>query len=203
MMIEEKTSCDSQRRIRHRLIAKSVFNTRILCLDSSLRSRMTSRYLMPFCKNRLFVSAHTRPFRRLRRHLSQGKASHSLLQRRSAPRKAIRLLPVIRGRLTFPILFFMYSFSIRISWQSNSSLPSFLSGGNQKRWQANCIFRSGATRKCNETPYPTNGSGKNPARDIHKCVYKNNKKYNFLFPQCQLPPNTGGSAEPARRQGQA
>ena len=34
-----------------------------------------------------------------RRHLSQGKASHSLLQRRFAPRKAVRLLPVIRGRL--------------------------------------------------------------------------------------------------------
>ena len=31
------------------------------------------------------------------------------------------------------------------------------------RWQANCIFRSGATLKCNETPYPTNGSDKNPA----------------------------------------
>ena len=30
------------------------------------RSRMTGRYLIPFCKNRSFVSAHTCPFRQLR-----------------------------------------------------------------------------------------------------------------------------------------
>ena len=53
-----------------------------------------------------YVFAPTCPFRRLRRHLSQGKASHSLLQRRSAPRKVVRLLPVIRGRLEFPIFHF-------------------------------------------------------------------------------------------------
>ena len=60
--------------------------------------------------------------------------------------------------------------------KTKTPLPSFLSGGQnlnddiifntvyeKERWQANCIFRSGATRKCNETPYPTNGSGKNPA----------------------------------------
>ena len=29
------------------------------------RSRMTGRYLVPLCKNRLFVSAHACPFRRL------------------------------------------------------------------------------------------------------------------------------------------
>ena len=40
--------------------------------------------------------------------------------------------PDMRGQLTFPILFFMYSFSIRISWQSNSLLPSFLSGGQNR-----------------------------------------------------------------------
>ena len=73
------------------------------------RSRMTGRYLVPLCKNRLFVSAHACPFRRLRRHLSQGKASHTLLQRRSAPRKAVRLLPVcgdgflLESLLYFPV----------------------------------------------------------------------------------------------------
>ena len=35
--------------------------------------------------------------------LAKGKASHSLLQRRSAPRKAVRLLPDKRGQLAFPI----------------------------------------------------------------------------------------------------
>ena len=44
-----------------------------------------------------------------------GMASHSLLQRRFAPRKVVRLLPVKRGRLVSSILFFMYSFSIRTS----------------------------------------------------------------------------------------
>ena len=39
-------------------------------------------------------------------HLSQGKASHSLLQRRSAPRKVVRLLPVLRGQLAICILLF-------------------------------------------------------------------------------------------------
>ena len=123
------------------------FKSCTLCLDSSLfpvlfHNDIPDRFfwpfknngqvLIPFCKRLFFGSAHTCPFRRLRRHLSQGKASHPLLQRRSAPRKAVRLLPDKRGQLTFPILFFMYSFSIRISWQSNSLLPSFLSGG-QKR----------------------------------------------------------------------
>ena len=45
-----------------------------------------------------FLSAHTSPFRRFRRHLSQGKTSHSLLQRLFAPRKVIRLLSNKRGR---------------------------------------------------------------------------------------------------------
>ena len=115
------------------------FNTCTLCLDSSLwvnfllfhyshsefynRSRMTGRYLILFCKKLSAVSAPTCPFRRLRRHLSQDKASHTLLQRRSAPRKVVRLLPdsgdglrfacfpyfpIIRGRLTFSILSFWY-----------------------------------------------------------------------------------------------
>ena len=67
-----------------------------------------ARYLLPLCKNRIFVSAYTCPFRRLRRHLSQGKASHTLLQRRFAPRKAVRLLPVIRGRLKTCMLSFSF-----------------------------------------------------------------------------------------------
>ena len=95
-----------------------------LCPDSSLsgnsiysitiklpfydRSRMTGRYLIPFCKKLFYLSAHTCPFRRLRRHLSQGKASHTLLQRRSAPRKVVRLLPVIRGRLKTCMLSFSF-----------------------------------------------------------------------------------------------
>lgn len=55
-------------RIRHRLLIKSVYNTRILCPDSSLRSRMTGRYLIPFCDNRFFVSAHLFPFFRIYSH---------------------------------------------------------------------------------------------------------------------------------------
>ena len=34
--------------------SQKAFNTRILCLDSSLRSRMTGRYLLSFCKKRFF-----------------------------------------------------------------------------------------------------------------------------------------------------
>ena len=34
------------------------------------RSRMTGRHIIPFCKKLFYVSAHTYPFRRLRRHLS-------------------------------------------------------------------------------------------------------------------------------------
>ena len=37
--------------------------------------------------------------------LAKGKASHTLLQRRFAPRKVVRLLPDKRGRLTVSILF--------------------------------------------------------------------------------------------------
>ncbi|MDU2620990.1 MAG: hypothetical protein E7C72_06885 [Dialister sp.] len=38
MILKEKIDCLRERRIRHRIIAKSVFNTRILCPDS-YRSR--------------------------------------------------------------------------------------------------------------------------------------------------------------------
>ena len=67
----------------------------------SLRLRMTGRYLMPFCKKPFFISAHTCPFRQPTVDtLAKGKASHSLLQRRSAPRKVVRLLPDKRGQLS-------------------------------------------------------------------------------------------------------
>ena len=39
--------------------------------------------------------------------LAKGKASHTLLQRRFAPRKVVRLLPDKRGQLTIRILFFL------------------------------------------------------------------------------------------------
>ena len=71
------------------------------------RSRMTGRFLIPFCKKPFLLSTHACPFRQLRWHFSQGKASHTLLQRRSAPRKVVRLLSDKRGRLTFPVLFFL------------------------------------------------------------------------------------------------
>ena len=63
---------------------------------------MTGRYLVPFCKKLFFISAPTYPFRQLRWHFSQGKASHSLLQRRFAPRKAVHLPSL------FPVLFYSY-----------------------------------------------------------------------------------------------
>ena len=92
------------------------------------RSRMTGRFLIPFCKKPFLLSTHACPFRQLRWHFSQGKASHSLLQRRSAPRKAVRLLPVIRGRLAFCILSFydnnqVIYFKTIISFFLNVSFP--------------------------------------------------------------------------------
>ncbi len=57
-----------------------------------------------------------------------GMASHTLLQHRSAPRKAVRLLPVIRGRLAFCILSFydnnqVIYFKTIISFFLNVSFP--------------------------------------------------------------------------------
>lgn len=72
-----------------------------------LHSRMTGKYLISFYKKRFSLSPHTCPFRQLRWHFSQGKASHSLLQRRFAPRKAVRLLPDKRGQLADCILSFI------------------------------------------------------------------------------------------------
>ena len=82
------------------------------------RSRMTGRYLILVCKNRFLVLLILifillcllilAPFVNLTVDtLAKGKASHSLLQRRFAPRKVVRLLPVIRGRLTFRIFSFV------------------------------------------------------------------------------------------------
>ena len=64
--------------------------------------------------------------------LAKGKASHTLLQRRSAPRKVVRLLPEKRGRLTVRILFFLGNKSFTVIPKRNSPLPSFLSGGQNR-----------------------------------------------------------------------
>ena len=101
----------------------------------------------------IFVSAHTCPFRQLRWHFSQGKASHSLLQRRSAPRKVVRLPPVIRDGFSVRVIHLFFclahskttcntcTFCLDSSLRSrmtskyllplkkrNSLLPPFLSG---------------------------------------------------------------------------
>ena len=86
------------------------------------------------------MSAHTCPFRQLRRHFPRQAgtaflyepflyfcsypfrrlfcashlASHSLLQRRFAPRKVVRLLPDIRGRLAVSILIFIFNHTGRL-----------------------------------------------------------------------------------------
>ncbi len=110
--------------------------------DSSLRSRMTGRYLIPFCKKLFYVSAHTCPFRRLRRHLPRVRgrlfyvrhfvifrfcsfiiyfyvSTHTLLQRRFSPRKVVHL-PSLRSRMTMQVF--------NAVEKRNSPLPSFLSG---------------------------------------------------------------------------
>ena len=122
-------------------------NTRILCqiLHSTpyffvslfpivfyRRSRMTGRFLIPFCKKPFLLSTHACPFRQLRWHFSQGKASHSLLQRRSAPRKVVRLPPDKRGQLAVYILFFFAKKSFNTTSKRNSLVPSFLSGGQNR-----------------------------------------------------------------------
>ncbi len=89
-------------------------------INCYLRSRMTGRYLMLLCKKPSSVSSHTCPFRRLRRHLSQGKASHTLLQRRSAPRKAVRLLPVSGDGFRFAFYRFMVTIELYILKTMNS-----------------------------------------------------------------------------------
>ena len=103
--------------------------------------------ILGFCSHyfRSFVSAHTRPFRQpVGWHFSQGKASHSLLQRRFAPQKAVRLLPAIRGRLEICILslfprhaetaFFIWSVSLFFCFSSYKK-PDFFFPGKLK-WPA-------------------------------------------------------------------
>ena len=91
---------------------------------------MTGKYLISFCKKLFFVFAHTCPFRRLRRHL-----------------------PRVRGRLTFPILFFLGEKSFTVSWKRNSLMPSFLSGEQN--------------RNDNKRKNRLLERAKNPARDTH------------------------------------
>ena len=88
----------------------------------------TELYALPFLKIYSSVSAHTCPFRQLRWHL---------------PRQA--------GTAYGLCSFLFRQKSVNTIPKRNSLMPSFLSGGNQERWQANCIFRSVATRKHNET----------------------------------------------------
>ena len=73
--------------------------------DFYYRSRMAGKYLLLLCKKLFHLSAHTCPFRRLRRHL-----------------------PRVRGRLTVRILFFLGNKSFTVIPKRNSPLPSFLSG---------------------------------------------------------------------------
>ena len=67
---------------------------------------LTGKPFSAVTKNIFYLSAPTCPFRRLLRHFSQGKASHTLLQRRFTPRKVVRLLPDKRGQLAVYVLFF-------------------------------------------------------------------------------------------------
>ena len=60
---------------------------------------LTGKPFSAVIKNISYMSAPTCPFRRLRRHFSQGKASHTLLQRRFTPRKMFHL-PSLRSRMT-------------------------------------------------------------------------------------------------------
>ena len=47
--------------------------------------------------------------------LAKGKASHTLLQRRSVPRKVVRLLPDKRGRLFYTSHFVIFSVCLSFS----------------------------------------------------------------------------------------
>ena len=122
------------------------------------RSRMTGKYLALSVKTAFFISAHACPFRRLTPPLSptsgdssrliffqflltfapiinlsiddlaKGKASHSLLQRRFAPRKVVRLLPDKRGQFTACIL---YSFMTKQTVRTDFYFFSLFSGNRK------------------------------------------------------------------------
>ena len=137
----------------HRLISKSVFNTCILCPDSSLYLVLfyyyiPDRFLRPFkndgqgfilfCKNISCVSAHTCPFRRLTPPLSPTSGDSSRLiffqflltfTASLCSSKSGSLASHVRGRLTFTILFFCGNFHSILLAKCNPPLPSFLSGG--------------------------------------------------------------------------
>ena len=92
----------------------------------SLRSRMTGKYLIPLCiKSAFYSSAYTCPFRRLRRHLPRQAGTAFLLE-------------------LFSYFLFLLILKTIISFFLSVSFP-------RTRWQANCVFRSTATRKRNET----------------------------------------------------
>ena len=112
-------------------------NTHILCPDSSLsgnsiysiaiklpfydRSRMTGRYLIPFCKKLFYLSAHSCPFRRLAPPPSPTSGDGLRLA-------YFRLFSNKRGQLAVYILFFFAKKSFNTTSKRNSLLPSFLSG---------------------------------------------------------------------------
>ena len=127
-MIEEKIGCQRERRIRHRIsenayikIIKNIIFSLVsaspadggsaeLCeaIGASLNAQVkivlsALLTLIP----RFLASAHTYPFRRLRRHL-----------------------PRVRGRHTVSILPFFHKNQVKILRKRNSLMPSFLSGGN-------------------------------------------------------------------------
>ena len=71
--------------------------------------------------------------------LAKGKASHTLLQRRFAPRKAVRLLPVSEDDLS-SLFFILYKKSFYTVVKRNSLLPSFLSGQQNRNDDENRIL---------------------------------------------------------------
>ena len=85
------------------------------------RSRMTGRYLIPL-KNRTHLCLDSY------RSRWSGMASHSLLQRRLAPRKVVRLLPDKRGQFTACIL---YSFMTRQTVRTDFYFFSLFSGNRK------------------------------------------------------------------------
>ena len=103
----------------------------------SLRSRMTGRYLILFCKKPFYDSAHTSPFRQLRWHFSQGKASHSLLLRRFAPRKVVRLPSL------YPVLFY------------SCILDRFLRPFKNDRQVFNTVLQETVFHICSHLPLPS------------------------------------------------
>ena len=82
----------------------------------SLRSRMTGRYLLPFCKTLLRVCSHLFSLFHVYSHLPLPTANAATF-------------PDKRGRLTVYILFFFAKKSFNTTPERHSLVPSFLSGG--------------------------------------------------------------------------